>query len=238
MTRTVRLCGSAGSSGSACSRESRAAAAWAAREAGLLRQPPVSPHVREPERSSGDGRAVRETAGPLHIRHPDPGIRTQRLTGRPADVLAGLAPDAAPPVLGPRAPGRVPGTGRPRRPPYGSPPRMPAGTGVVLDRTGLAAARGRDPRHAPRGRGAPSGHEPRAAEVLDKAPRDVPAGVVAHRRTAERHARTVLVDASYAADPLVGGAGRGHRPARHLGRVAHGVPHRPARPVAMAPGPE
>ncbi|KUL77959.1 MULTISPECIES: hypothetical protein [unclassified Streptomyces] len=84
----------------------------------------------------------------------------------------------------------------------------------------------------------PRAHEPRAAEVLDKAPGDVPAGVVAHRRTAEGPARTVLVDASYAADPLVGGAGRGHRPAGHLGRVVHGVPHRPARPVAMVPGPE
>ncbi|MGW2338538.1 hypothetical protein ACWCXS_31790 [Streptomyces sp. NPDC001685] len=238
MTRTVRLCGSAGSSGSACSRESRAAAAWAAREAGLLRQPPVSPHVREPERSSGDGRAVRETAGPSTSGTRTPAYAPISSPDGPPMCSPGLARDAALPVLGPRAPGRVPGTGRPRRPPYGSPPRMPAGTGVVLDRTGLAAARARDPRHAPRGRGAPSAHEPRAAEVLDKAPGDVPAGVVAHRRTAEGPARTVLVDASYAADPLVGGAGRGHRPAGHLGRVVHGVPHRPARPVAMAPGPE
>ncbi|MEU2786649.1 hypothetical protein, partial [Streptomyces sp. NPDC007110] len=223
MTRTVRLCGSAGSAGS---RESRAAAAWAAREAGLLRLPPVSPHVREPERSSGDGRAVRETAGPLHIRHPYPGIRTHPLTGRPADVLAGpgLARDAALPVLGPRAPGRVPGTGRPRRPPYGSPPRRPAGTAwswtvrawrrPARETPGTPLAAGVHPR----------AHEPRAAEVLDKAPGGVPAGVVAHRRTAEGPARTVLVDASYAADPLVGGAGRGHRPAGHLGRVVHGVP--------------
>ncbi|MFJ4753120.1 hypothetical protein [Streptomyces sp. NPDC088763] len=235
MTRTVRLCGSAGCDGS---RESRAAAAWAAREAGLLRLPPVSPHVREPERSSGDGRAVRETAGPLRTRHPYPGIRAHQLTGRPADALAGLARDAAPAVLGPRAPGRVPGTGRPRRPPNGSPPRRPAGTAwswtvrawrqPARETPGTPLAAGEHPR----------AHEPRAAEVLDKAPRDVPAGVVAHRRTAEGHARTVLVDASYAADPLIGGAGRGHRPARHLGRVVHGVPHRPARPVAMAPGPE
>ncbi|MEU6546877.1 universal stress protein [Streptomyces sp. NPDC046859] len=81
-------------------------------------------------------------------------------------------------------------------------------------------------------------HEPRAAEVLDKALGEVPAGVVTHRRTAEGHIRTVLADASYAADLLVVGAERRHRPAGHLGRVAHGVLHRSACPVAIVPGPE
>ncbi|WP_406260542.1 universal stress protein [Streptomyces nigra] len=85
----------------------------------------------------------------------------------------------------------------------------------------------------------PRTHELRAAEVLDKALSDVPAGVVARRRAAEGHTRTVLADASYAADLLVVGAERRHRPfGPHIGRVAHGVLHRSACPVAVVPGPE
>ncbi|MGV9573705.1 universal stress protein, partial [Streptomyces nigra] len=53
------------------------------------------------------------------------------------------------------------------------------------------------------------------------------------------HTRTVLADASYAADLLVVGAERRHRPyGPHIGRVAHGVLHRSACPVAVVPGPE
>ncbi|AWE53686.1 universal stress protein [Streptomyces nigra] len=85
----------------------------------------------------------------------------------------------------------------------------------------------------------PHAHELRATEVLDKALCDVPAGVVARRRAAEGHTRTVLADASYAADLLVVGAERRHRPfGPHIGRVAHGVLHRSACPVAVVPGPE
>ncbi|MFE0406383.1 universal stress protein [Streptomyces nigra] len=85
----------------------------------------------------------------------------------------------------------------------------------------------------------PRAHELRAAEVLDKALCDLPAGVVARRRAAEGHTRTVLADASYAADLLVVGAERRHRPyGPHIGRVAHGVLHRSACPVAVVPGPE
>ena len=79
-------------------------------------------------------------------------------------------------------------------------------------------------------------HEQRAVEALAAALQDAPADVESHRRTAEGHTRTVLVDASRDADLLVVGAKR--RPGRYglqLGRVAHGVLHHSACPVVIVP---
>ncbi|MFE7893254.1 universal stress protein [Streptomyces sp. NPDC057412] len=106
MTRTVTLCVTAGCDGSP---GSRAAAAWAAREAGMLGLSLVLLHVREPERSSGGDPALGETAGLLRSRHPGLDVRVQQVSGRPAEVLADLARDAALLVLGSRAPGRAGG---------------------------------------------------------------------------------------------------------------------------------
>ncbi|WP_369268759.1 universal stress protein [Streptomyces sp. R11] len=79
-------------------------------------------------------------------------------------------------------------------------------------------------------------HEEQAVEVLDKALHDVPADVEAHRRTVEGHTRDVLVAASRDADVLVVGAERHHRHfGLQLGRVAHGVLHHSACPVAIVP---
>ncbi|WP_406411527.1 universal stress protein [Streptomyces sp. NBC_01614] len=79
-------------------------------------------------------------------------------------------------------------------------------------------------------------HEQQAVEVLEKALHDVPADVEAHRRTVEGHTRDVLVAASRDADLLVVGAERHHRHfGLQLGRVAHGVLHHSACPVAIAP---
>lgn len=79
-------------------------------------------------------------------------------------------------------------------------------------------------------------HEQQAVEVLEKALHDVPADVAAHRRTVEGHTRDVLVAASRAADLLVIGAERHHRHfGLQLGRVAHGVLHHSACPVAILP---
>ncbi|WDO10328.1 universal stress protein [Streptomyces murinus] len=78
--------------------------------------------------------------------------------------------------------------------------------------------------------------EQEAAEALEEALRDVPEGLEQHRRTAEGHARDVLVDASRDAGLLVVGARR--RTGRfglQLGRVAHGVLHHAACPVAVVP---
>ncbi|MFD4560120.1 universal stress protein [Streptomyces sp. NPDC058469] len=79
-------------------------------------------------------------------------------------------------------------------------------------------------------------HEQQAVEALEAALQDVPADVASHRRTVEGHTRTVLVDASRDADLLVVGAKR--RPGHYglqLGRVAHGVLHHSACPVAIVP---
>ncbi|MFJ6664974.1 universal stress protein [Streptomyces sp. NPDC091383] len=78
--------------------------------------------------------------------------------------------------------------------------------------------------------------EEEAAETLEEALRDVPEGLDQHRRTAEGHARDILVDASRDAGLLVVGARRraGHTGPR-LGRVAHGVLHHAACPVAVVP---
>jgi nucleotide-binding universal stress UspA family protein len=79
-------------------------------------------------------------------------------------------------------------------------------------------------------------HEQQAVEALETALQDVPADVVAHRHVVEGHTRAVLVDASRDADLLIVGARR--RPGHYglqLGRVAHGVLHHSACPVAIVP---
>ncbi|MGW1611563.1 universal stress protein [Streptomyces sp. NPDC002285] len=82
-------------------------------------------------------------------------------------------------------------------------------------------------------------HEQQAAEVLEKALNDVPADIDARRRTVEGHTRNALMDASRGADLLVIGAERHHRHfGLQLGRVAHGVLHHSACPVAIVPEPE
>ncbi|MFE0257785.1 universal stress protein [Streptomyces sp. NPDC059010] len=79
-------------------------------------------------------------------------------------------------------------------------------------------------------------HEQQAVQALEEALQGAPADVEVHRRVVEGHARTVLVDASRDAGLLIVGARR--RP-RHfglqLGRVAHGVLHHSACPVAVVP---
>ncbi|MFJ2263727.1 universal stress protein [Streptomyces sp. NPDC087844] len=122
MPRTVTV-GLDGSS------ESRAAAEWAAREAELRGLPLKLVHVREPvpepttqtplpgaetrQRRSGRsgtaapsadgwGRSPQESAEGLRLRHPGVEVTAEQLTGRPADVLAGLAKDAELLVLGSR----------------------------------------------------------------------------------------------------------------------------------------
>ncbi|MEI5525633.1 universal stress protein [Streptomyces brasiliscabiei] len=82
-------------------------------------------------------------------------------------------------------------------------------------------------------------HEQRAVEGLEAALREVPDDVRLHRRTVEGHARTVLSDASQAADLLVVGAKRRQRHfGLQLGRVTHGVLHHSACPVVIVPEPE
>lgn len=82
-------------------------------------------------------------------------------------------------------------------------------------------------------------HAQQAAEVLDKALQDAPAGVETHRRTVEGHPRTVLVDASRDADLLIVGAKRRHgHTGLQLGRIAHGVLHHSACPVVIVPEPD
>ncbi|MDV9172379.1 universal stress protein [Streptomyces sp. W16] len=79
-------------------------------------------------------------------------------------------------------------------------------------------------------------HEQQAVEALHAALQDAPADVESRHRTVEGHTRSVLVDASRDADLLVVGAKR--RPGHYglqLGRVAHGVLHHSACPVAIVP---
>ncbi|MFD7880337.1 universal stress protein, partial [Streptomyces sp. NPDC059766] len=79
-------------------------------------------------------------------------------------------------------------------------------------------------------------HRQQAVETLEAALLDLPADVELHGRTVEGHAGTVLVDASRDAGLLVVGAAprHGHHGLR-LGRVAHGVLHHAACPVAVVP---
>ncbi|MFE4965269.1 universal stress protein [Streptomyces sp. NPDC056660] len=79
-------------------------------------------------------------------------------------------------------------------------------------------------------------HEQQALDTLEEALRDIPEEVRVHRQTVEGPARQVLLAASHTADLLVVGARRdtGHLGLR-LGRVAHGVLHHAACPVAVVP---
>ncbi|WP_416981903.1 universal stress protein [Streptomyces sp. T028] len=81
-------------------------------------------------------------------------------------------------------------------------------------------------------------HEEQAVKSLDEALKDVPADIDLRRRTVEGPARHVLLDASHDAGLLVVGARRnpGHV-GLQLGRVAHGVLHHAACPVAVVPEP-
>ncbi|MER6682694.1 universal stress protein [Streptomyces olivaceoviridis] len=78
--------------------------------------------------------------------------------------------------------------------------------------------------------------EQQAAELVEEALRDTPAGLRVQRRTIEGVARDALLAVSREADLLVVGARRrqGHFGLR-LGRVAHGVLHHAACPVAVVP---
>ncbi|MGJ5749011.1 nucleotide-binding universal stress UspA family protein [Streptomyces puniciscabiei] len=77
-----------------------------------------------------------------------------------------------------------------------------------------------------------------AVELLEQALRDTPAEPRIDRRTVEGHARDALIAASREADLLVLGARRRHGHfGLPLGRVAHGVLHHAACPVAVVPEP-
>lgn len=81
-------------------------------------------------------------------------------------------------------------------------------------------------------------HEEHAVKVLDEALKDVPADTDLRRRTVEGPPRHVLLDASHDAGLLVVGARRHTgRFGLQLGRVAHGVLHHAACPVAVVPEP-
>ncbi|WP_225094557.1 universal stress protein [Streptomyces sp. CoH27] len=81
-------------------------------------------------------------------------------------------------------------------------------------------------------------HELQAAEAVEDALRDAPADLEVHRRTVEGHARDALLAASHEADLLVVGSRRRHgHYGLQLGRVAHGVLHHAACPVAVVPEP-
>ncbi|WP_153541771.1 universal stress protein [Streptomyces sp. RB17] len=80
--------------------------------------------------------------------------------------------------------------------------------------------------------------EHQAADVLEEALRDAPAGLKVDRRAVEGHPRDALIAVSREADLLVVGARRRHgHLGLHLGRVAHGVLHHAACPVAVVPEP-
>ncbi|MFC0051796.1 universal stress protein [Streptomyces actinomycinicus] len=85
----------------------------------------------------------------------------------------------------------------------------------------------REPAHA---------EQQQAAELLEEVLRDVPAEPSVHRHAVEGNPRDALVAASREAGLLVVGARRrpGHYGLR-LGRVAHGVLHHAACPVAVVP---
>ncbi|MET9450524.1 universal stress protein [Streptomyces cinerochromogenes] len=80
--------------------------------------------------------------------------------------------------------------------------------------------------------------ERQAAETVEEALRGTPAGLQVYRRTIEGFARDALLAVSREADLLVVGARRreGHF-GLQLGRVAHGVLHHAACPVAVVPEP-
>ncbi|MBG7697796.1 universal stress protein [Streptomyces sp. MC1] len=115
---------------------------------------------------------------------------------------------------------------------------------AVLRGVPLEAVRAwRRPLHEPRAHplivGQPAHvHEQQAVEAVEDALRDIPSGLGVRRRTVEGHARDALLAVSREADLLVVGARRrrGHH-GLQLGRVAHGVLHHAACPVAVVPEP-
>ncbi|MFI2200481.1 universal stress protein [Streptomyces sp. NPDC020192] len=126
----------------------------------------------------------------------------------------------------------------------------PAGTAAVRFATEEAVLRGvpleavrawRRPAHAAPGHPLLAGepahlHEQEAAVAAEEALRDAPGGLEVHCRTVEGHARDALIAASCEADLLVVGARRRHGHfGLQLGRVAHGVLHHAACPVAVVP---
>ncbi|WP_406443391.1 universal stress protein [Streptomyces sp. NBC_00631] len=114
MTRTVTV----GLDGSP---ESRAAAEWAAREAELLELPLKLVQVWEPvpapmaqapllgPEPEGWRRIPREAAEGVRRSHPGLDVSIEQLSGRPADILVGVAKDAELFVLGSRALGGIGG---------------------------------------------------------------------------------------------------------------------------------
>ncbi|MEU5634201.1 universal stress protein [Streptomyces rishiriensis] len=105
------------------SRESRAAAEWAAREAKLRGLPLKIVHVWEPvpepmaqapllgaeTHQHWTERVPREAAEGLRLRHPGVEVRTEQVSGRPADALAEAAKGAELLVLGSRGLGGLGG---------------------------------------------------------------------------------------------------------------------------------
>ncbi|MFE0514122.1 universal stress protein [Streptomyces sp. NPDC058964] len=80
------------------------------------------------------------------------------------------------------------------------------------------------------------GHEQQAVEALEEVRRHGPAGLEVECRAVEAHARDALLAASRDADLLVVGARRRQGQfGLQLGRVAHGVLHHAACPVAVVP---
>ncbi|MGW0765805.1 universal stress protein [Streptomyces sp. NPDC002676] len=113
-----------------------------------------------------------------------------------------------------------------------------------LRRVPLAAVRAwRRPAHATTGHPLLAGEpahvrQQQAVELLEEALRDTPADLETDRRAVEGHARDALVAASFEADLLVIGSRRHHgHLGLPLGRVAHGVLHHGACPVAVVPEP-
>ncbi|MFF8864750.1 universal stress protein [Streptomyces sp. NPDC015139] len=78
--------------------------------------------------------------------------------------------------------------------------------------------------------------ERQAVQALEEALRDAPADLEVQRRIVEGHPRDSLISASHEADLLVVGTRRRHgHVGLQLGRVAHGVLHHAACPVAVVP---
>ncbi|QTD96428.1 universal stress protein [Streptomyces cyanogenus] len=115
---------------------------------------------------------------------------------------------------------------------------------ALLRRATLEAVRAwRRPVHEPRAHPLITGEpahiqEAQAAELVEEALATAPAGLHVERRTIEGFARDALLAVSREADLLVVGARRrdGHF-GLQLGRVAHGVLHHAACPVAVVPEP-
>ncbi|MES9523567.1 universal stress protein [Streptomyces capoamus] len=109
--------------------------------------------------------------------------------------------------------------------------------GVTLE----AVRAWRRPLHEPRAHPLITGEpahfeETLAAELVESALLAVPAGLQVRRRTIEGFARDALLAVSREADLLVVGARRRHGHfGLQLGRVAHGVLHHAACPVAVVP---